>query len=118
MLSDVRRHRYKLSIKLSVLTCCVCRVSLDPRESVSVQRYWLPPMCRSAQDGCTVLSQWMWTDSFAFFSTSLEVHQNGWIYASGHCSVSQGQWMPVGDPARFRKLKQRNGQLLLFGASG
>lgn len=53
-----------------------------------------------------------------FFSYSLDVYQNGWIYASGHCSVNQGQWMPVCDPARFGKLKQRNGQLLLFGASG
>lgn len=28
------------------------------------------------QDGCTVLSQWVWTDSFEVFSNSLEVYQN------------------------------------------
>lgn len=95
-----------------------CSVFLDLLEPVSVLRYRPPPVCRSAQDGCMVLGPWVWTDSLVFFSNSLDVYQHGWIYASGHCSVSQGQWMPVGDPATFRKLKQRNGQLLLFGASG
>lgn len=35
-----------------------------------------------------------------------------------HCSGSLGQWVPVGDLVGFRKLKQRNGQLLLCCASG
>lgn len=53
-----------------------------------------------------------------FFLSSLDVYQNWCIYASEHCSVSLEQWMPVGDPVIVRKLKQRNGQLILFGASG